>query len=478
MAENELPSRLDGVSDRTPEGKPMKRRTFLKCLACGATAAGATAAFGDLPTALAMTDLTASAPGEFFIFIFAAGGWDVTLWADPRNEARGLVHPASTDNTDTSQLRLWVDAPLEGAVRTFELVRPSGSSLLLGPGIGRLSAKPDRITIVNGLQMNTVAHPDGAAFSATGRHLQGGRNIASSIDTMLSNELGRDQLLPTVSVRFPSSFVGDGLDRRVVPLVVDDVGAISRTLSRCDLYDSPAERDRVTALLSEEAQDLAKRSTYRGPLEGLAAQYEALQMMLSRKVQQAFTADGLRKAYPEFDYKRRFTGGPSVNAAFAVESMKRNLVRCVSFAVGGFDTHGPNYRSQAQLQQETFDLVATLIDSLDAVPHPTKAGAKLSEHVHMLVVSEFCRTPQINAAMGRDHYPNNSALVVSPRFRTNFAFGKTDADQVLPQPAKRFLEGDRPIAPPDLLATFLGAFGVNPRKYLRDGEVVGELLRS
>src|SRR5258708_24026827 len=152
--------------------------------------------------------------------------------------------------------------------------------------------------------------------------------------------------------------------------------------------------------------------------------------------------------------------------------MKRNLVRCVSFAIGGFDTHGNNYRSQAQLQQETFDLVATLVQLLDATPHPNRASARLSDHTHILVVSEFCRTPQINQAMGRDHYPNNSALVVSPRFKTNFAFGKTDVEQVLPKPATRFIDGERAIAPPDLLATFLGAFGVDPRNYMRDGEVV------
>jgi uncharacterized protein (DUF1501 family) len=200
--------------------------------------------------------------------------------------------------------------------------------------------------------------------------------------------------------------------------------------------------------------------------------------MLAGNLQDVFSAGGLRKAHPELDYKRRFTGGPAVNAAFAVEAMKRNLVRCVSFAVGGFDTHGNNYRGQAQLQQETFGLVSDLVKSLDATPHPTLHGSRLSEHTHILVVSDFCRTPQINMGMGRDHYPNNSALVVSPRFRPSFVFGKTDPDQLLPQPAKRFADGERAIAPPDLLATFLSAFGIEPRKYMRDGEVVRELLRA
>ena len=104
----------------------------------------------------------------------------------------------------------------------------------------------------------------------------------------------------------------------------------------------------------------------------------------------------------------------------------------MSFAIGGFDTHGNNYRTQAQLQQETFDLVAALVRSLDATPHPTKNGAKLSEHTHILVVSEFCRTPQINLGMGRDHYPNNSALVISPRFKTNLVFGKSDPEAAPP----------------------------------------------
>jgi len=451
----------------------LTRRNVLRVLA-----ASAAAAVTGLPTIDALADVTAHSDSEFFVFLIALGGWDVTLWADPRNELRGIVHPASTENTDTSQVKRWVDAPLDAGFKTFELVRPRGSSLVFGPGIGDLADMADRITIVNGLEMNTVAHPDGQVFSTTGRHPTGGRVAASSVDTILANETGREQLLPIVSVRYPSSYVGANLDRRVVPLAIDDVGSISRTLARAQAYDAIPERDRVTAMLSEEARDLAKRSTYPDVLDGLAVQYEGLRRMLGSNLQDVFSGGGLRKSHPEFDYRRRFTGGPAVNAAFAVEAMKRNVVRCVSFAIGGFDTHGNNYRGQAQLQQETFDLVADLVKALDATPHPTKQGAKLSEHTHILVVSDFCRTPQINLGMGRDHYPNNSALVVSPRFRTNFVFGRTDPEQVLPQPAKKFSDGERPIAPPDLLATFLSAFGVEPRKYMRDGEVVAELLRT
>ncbi|WP_437732718.1 DUF1501 domain-containing protein [Sorangium sp. So ce1335] len=419
-----------------------------------------------------------AATDEFFVFIHASGGWDVTLWADPRNEARGLVEPATTDNTDTAPLRLWVDAPGPGGAKTFAPVRPQGSNLAFGPAIGALAELHDRLCIVNGLAMNTVSHPDGVAFATTGRHLSGGRTVSSSLDAICASELGADKTFPVVSVQFPSAFVGGRLDRRAAPLMVADVGTISRLLFRAKLHSTDDDRAAVTALLSEEARSLAARSSVTGTLDGFALQAEGLGRMLEAGLQDVFVRGKLIQAHPEFNHRARFARQAAVNAAFAIEAMRRNVVRCVSFASVGFDTHTSNYRQHAATQQELFDLIAAFVRSLDGTPHPTRAGKKLSDHTHILVTSDFCRTPQINTAMGRDHYPNNSAMVISPRFRGNFSFGKTDPEQLLPAAVKAFQDGPRPIAPPDLLATFLFAFGISPRDHLRDGEVVPELLRS
>jgi uncharacterized protein (DUF1501 family) len=304
----------------------------------------------------------------------------------------------------------------------------------------------------------------------------GGRVVASSIDTMVANELGGDRTFPVISVSFPSSFVGDGLDRRVVPLRVGSINAITRVLSRSEKWESIADRDAVTAMLSQEARDLAARSHRPDVLEGMAVQYDALRKMLGGDVQQIFAPNALKSAQPGFDYNARFARGQAINAAFAVEAMKKNLVRCVGFSVGGFDTHRENYRNQAAIQQDVFDMIADLLRALDAAPHPTKPSEKLSAHTHILVMSEFCRTPQINVNGGRDHYPNNSALIISPRFKGNTVFGKSDPEQLLPATAKKFASGARPVAPPDVLATFLSAQGIDPSRYVRDGEVVSELL--
>lgn len=459
------------ISKFSTSCQPPRRKFLHQCVA------GATAALAYHPIAHAIRNPSIN-ENEFFLFIHAAGGWDVTLSLDPRNEKKGIIDPATTENQDSKVLRLWADATKQGDVKSFEFVQPKGSSIVFGPAIGGLAELYDRICIINGLAMNTVSHPDGIAFSATGRHLVGGRVPASSIDTMMANEFGRAALLPSVSINFPSYFVGEDIDRRVVPLRVGNVSSIARTLVRADRNVLSEDRDAVTTLLANEAQDLANESNYPDVLKGMAVQYEGLQRMLASNVQETFNANSLRQRYPQFNHRGRFHTNSAINLAFSVEAMKRNMVRCVSFAFGGFDTHSNNYRTHGLVQQEMFDLIAQLVRTLDQTPHPTLQNTKLSEHTHILIMSEFCRTPQINLGGGRDHYPNNSAMVISPKFKGNFVFGKSDYEQLLPAHAGRFLDGERAIAPPDVLATFVHALGANPRKYLRDGEVVQALLHK
>lgn len=454
----------------------LSRRDLLRGTGALVAAGGLAAAVRPVMSALAAPAV--SGADEYFVFLSASGGWDVTLWADPRNERRGIIEPATTATVDPGGISRWVDAPLAAGEKTFRPVTPPGAPFVLGPAIGDLADIADRITLVNGLAMNTVSHPDGAVFSATGRHAIAGRVVASSVDAVLASELGREQIFPALSVGFPSYFVGNDLDRRAVPLRVGSMDAFTRLLARADVYETAADRADISAVLTEEARDLATRADDPAALRGLAQQYEALQRMTSGSLASVFSTAALQKACPGLPYGGRFSGQAALGAAFAVEAMRRNLVRCVAFASGGFDTHTANYRAHAAALQELFNLVTALVRALDATPHPTRTGDRLSDHTHILVVSEFCRTPQINQAGGRDHYPNNSALVISPRLRRAAVFGRTDVDQLLPAPIEGFSGGPRAIAPPDLLATLLHAVGVDPRKHLRDGEVVKAMLAT
>lgn len=447
------------------------RRCLLKCVSAAAAASVAS------PVLRALADGNVGSKDDRFIIIHAQGAWDVTLWADPRNELRGLVEPATTANVDTAGIRNWTNgAPLSDGSISFQLVQRNGFAL--GPAMGALTDMFDRLTIFNGIATETVSHPDGTYYASTGRHLSGGHPVQTSVDTILSSEIGPSDLFPLMSVRFPSTYMGRGLDPRATPLMVSDVTAVAKSLSRSDLYTQPADRAAVTQALGEEAKTAAAKSWDSSRLEALRTQYDALGKMLSDKAL-LDTFDGtklqttLRRAF-FFDNAggrivRQFHNSTALNAAFAVEAIKKGLVRTVSFATGAsFDTHFSNYTDQPTLQQEMFDILATLVQELD------REG--LSDRTHILVVSEFCRTPAINANGGRDHHPNNSALVISSKFKRGLIYGKSDVDQLLPTGIVPTATGKRQMTPADVLATFLSAAGVEPRKFLRDGEVLKEVL--
>ncbi len=441
----------------------------------GSTAVGAAIAGKPLLNAIAQSMANSN---EFFVLIHAYGAWDVTLWADPRNAAGPIIDPATEDNVDIDGLRLWQN--VSAANKSFRIVQPAGSNIRFGPGIGALSSMFSRLTVLNGIAMNTVSHPDGSAYSLTGRHLAGGRTVASTIDAILAHEFGTQRLIPAVSVGFNSIVQGSTLDPRATPVRVNAVGTVGKVLTRSERYDATAVRDLVHTVLTQEAQELAARSYFAAEYEGAARQQQALAAALQMRTGTLFDSAALQRMYGTGAdaalFTQPFFRDDVVNAAFAVEAFKANVSRCVSFGVGSFDTHTSNYSDHPMMQQCLFDTIAAMVRWLDATPHPDRSQGMLGAHTHILVMSEFCRTPQINLSGGRDHYPNNSALIISPKFRANRVFGSSDPDELLPEATRRFSDGMRAMTPPDVLATFLKAMGVEPRRHLRDGEVMTEML--
>lgn len=451
---------------------PFARRNLLKMFGAGAALAAAHS-----PVIRALADGSGSSD-EFFVLIHAQGAWDVTLWSDPRNETTGKIDPASTGNTDTTAITHWQNQALGDGESTFKLVQPAGCNIPFGPAIGEMLPLFDRMCVLNGIEMNTVSHPDGTTFSSTGRHLSGGRATQPSIDAMLADALGVSQVLPLVSVDFPS-FHHPELDPRAVPVRVSSVANVAESLTRVQTFDTDAQRQLVTTVLTQEAQELAASSMRPGVFEAFSVQYQALSQMLTPAVKDLFSETKLLAAQPQLkNAPVSFFKPDLTNAAFAVEAMKANLVRCVSFGVGSFDTHNANYEDHARMLQDFFSIIARMIEGMDAAPHPTLAGEKLSDHTHILVISDFCRSPGINIQNGRDHHPNNSALIVSPKIKGNMVFGSTDKEQLLPQKVSGFAGGDRNVQPPDVLATLLDVVGVNPRDYLREGEVIEAIVKG
>ena len=298
---------------------------------------------------------------------------------------------------------------------------------------------------------------------------------------MLSNELGREQLFPTVSVRFPSSYVGRQ-PRSPRRAARDRRRRLHQPHARRArrLYDASPERDRVTAMLSEEARDLAKRSTYPDVLDGHGAPVRGP------------APDALEQPAGRLQRRRPAEGAPGARLQGALHGRSRGQrgLRARGDEAQRRPLRELRHRRLRHARQQLPD--ARAAPAGDLRPRRGARAARStrrrtrrrparssSEHTHILVVSDFCRTPQINLGDGTRPLPEQLGarrLAALPG-RTSSSARPTPTSSCRCRRSK-FADGERAIAPPDLLATFLSAFGVDPRKYMRDGEVVRELLRA
>jgi uncharacterized protein (DUF1501 family) len=149
-------------------------------------------------------------------------------------------------------------------------------------------------------------------------------------------------------------------------------------------------------------------------------------------------------------------------------------VGCVTLAIGGWDTHGANFKTLKKQLPEVDRGVANLIQDLN--------DRGMDKDVVTVMWGEFGRTPKINNSDGggRDHWsPAMSALIAGGGLKMGQAIGATSARGEYPK--------DRRYTVPQVLATLYHAMGIDPAQtfpsgsgrpmyILDDREMVSELL--
>ncbi|MEM9826865.1 MAG: DUF1501 domain-containing protein [Planctomycetota bacterium] len=120
-------------------------------------------------------------------------------------------------------------------------------------------------------------------------------------------------------------------------------------------------------------------------------------------------------------------------------------VTCVEVSMPGWDTHQDNFGRTSRLTAELDTAMAAAIERLKA--------DGLWEETLLIWAGDFGRTPTINPASGRDHFPAISNMVLGGGgIPGGLVIGKTDA-------LGRVIE-DRPVTIADGLATILGRIGI------------------
>ena len=127
-------------------------------------------------------------------------------------------------------------------------------------------------------------------------------------------------------------------------------------------------------------------------------------------------------------------------------------VRSIQVVLQGFDTHADNFGGHETQAEQLDPGFASLIEDL--------AERDLLESTVVLCIGEFGRTPRINVADGRDHWPTGFSCVIGGGgIRSGVLIGETGLpdDQV----EGRDIRPTDPIEVPDLYATILHSMGVD-----------------
>lgn len=128
-------------------------------------------------------------------------------------------------------------------------------------------------------------------------------------------------------------------------------------------------------------------------------------------------------------------------------------VRSVEVSLSGFDTHVSNHEGHITQTKILDPAIATLLREL--------RERDLLDSTIVLCISEFGRTPKVNPAGGRDHWPNwFSCMIAGGGFREGTLIGSTPHD---------ILDGKTaavkdPVLVPELYATIMAVMGIDPGK--------------
>jgi uncharacterized protein (DUF1501 family) len=197
-------------------------------------------------------------------------------------------------------------------------------------------------------------------------------------------------------------------------------------------------------------------------------QQRALDILRSTRTRDAFDLS------KEPDSRRdRYGRNEFGQGVLAARRLVEAGARFVTISLGGWDTHGNNFKSLRD------NLLPTLDRSLAALIEDLRDRGQLDQTI-VYCAGEFGRTPKINDQAGRDHWSCSMAvLLAGGGFAKGLAYGSTDKEGNEP--------ADHACSPDDIAATLIHALGIDPRQELttpsgrpvplfREGKIIGQLV--
>ena len=373
----------------------MNRRNLLQC-------AGAAGALSILSTGLpaargtARAGTRAAGTRRRLLLVCAQGGWDTTYALDPKAQSAVCDVPAGAVQR-FGNLDVFTDASRTNVTAFFTKYAP-------------LTA------IVRGISVASVAHRECLKRMATGTRSETNADMGA----LIAHDLGNDLPLPYL-------ILGDTAFTGPYAVSAGRVGATNQIIALLDpaqAYPSNgrpqfATTDAEDAILARYASASVDRVR---ATRGAAGYNRRRTSDFIEAIDRGKRLEAVRAGFG--------TRGRTLLLASQVDLALDALEQDISQAVMlntrlAWDTHDTN-TDQAGFHETTFAGLTRLLDGLAARPG-RQAGTTMLDDTVVVCFSEFSRTPKLNAALGKDHWPVTSAMVMGAGVQGGRAYGATTA---------------------------------------------------
>lgn len=398
------------------------RRHFLGSLMAGA---GAFA----LGSITAPRRARAAETARSFVFCYFRGGWDTLLGLDPRDP--NVFTEARRSET---RIELGWDRLADEYPRT--LIQPSGSNIALGPTMGGIANHFDKMCVVRGLTMDTVAHDVGRLYFITGMKPRGVLAAGSALGTRIVAQQGDTSPMPNLVSRVET--FNERLPSFATGLTISSVADLVATLTDGPNAPNAAVRSKLEAFRARTGTCDPIELDRHGLLGLIRQSGKKARDLVASNLAAKFQFLSARD--PEMmAIKARYGIGtsltsPEAQAAMAYQVLRYRMAQAVTIELASnLDTHFENWATQQPDQQAAgWTALGTLVSDLSATEDPVRGG-KLIDHTTIMAFSEFGRTALLNSRDGRDHSLTGSCLLIGAGVPHNRVIGASSDVGMVPR---------------------------------------------
>lgn len=361
-------------------------------------------------------------------------------------------------NGGMSQLETWDPHPGTPTGGEVKDISTSTKDMRISEMLPQLAEQMHLCTVIRSLTSKEGDHERGSAFVKTGYRPEPTLKYPT-LGAIAAHELPDAKIeIPQHVALAPSGFVtpeggylGNEWDAFRVFSPGDGLSNLKSFVSKERQTDRLKGLSVVSKQFESQRQFGAARTLHQNTLD------RALTMMTSEQLK-AFELDSepaaVRKAYGDTSFGK---------GCLVARRLVEVGVRSIEVNLSGFDTHVSNHEGHITQTKILDPAIATLLKELKE--------RDLLDSTIVLCMSEFGRTPSINPAGGRDHWPNwFSCMIAGGGFREGTVIGATPSDLPKQSSNMQMMAGGKTIGPedpiqvPELYATIMASMGIDARK--------------